>query len=256
MSKLLDKYRSYVSQSHAPHTTASYTGVVKKFILSCKSGNGEFVHPANITQRHIDAYLASIAHLSASTAHRHKAALQLLFEMLDTPQMFPRIRHVRRLPTVVSHSDIHKIIVRLTGEAKLAAMLCYGAGLTPQEVVNLAWDNVDFDNQDENNLYGRTIIPRACAAWLRAKKEAGDSPVNCTVFKLNGALKRTCKVLNVPPVTAATLRAGFIVWQIRDVQSLATVRKLAGFKSIQSVVHYDNLVHPTKNVVSPADEVN
>ncbi|WP_390621245.1 integron integrase [Urbifossiella limnaea] len=85
-----------------------------------------------------------------------------------------RAQRPRRLPVVLSRSEVQRVLGTLTGTPRLIALLLYGGGLRVSECLNLRVHDVDFDRHELLVRHGkggkdrRTILPRAAADLLRA----------------------------------------------------------------------------------------
>jgi len=158
----------------------------------------------------VEAFLSHLAtnrNVAASTQDQafnallflYREVLQLEFEWLDS---VVRAKKPKRLPVVMSRSEVRRILDLLEGSPWLAAMLLYGSGLRVLECLRLRVKDVDFECRQILVREGKgrkdriTILPalaeEALKAHLRSVKrsfqrdlERGEANV-----KLPGALDR------------------------------------------------------------------
>ena len=109
-------------------------------------------HPSELGPEHVNRFLTHLAvqvKVAASTQNQARAALLFLYgEVLRMPLPreggLVRAKKPRRLPTVLTREEVHRLLSRLDGPQKIAATLLYGAGLRLLEVLRLRVKDVDF----------------------------------------------------------------------------------------------------------------
>lgn len=72
---------------------------------------------------------------------------QVLGEPLGTIGAFTRAKRPQRLPVVLTHEEVNRLLEALTGISRLMAGLLYGSGLRLMECVRLRVKTVDFAQQ-------------------------------------------------------------------------------------------------------------
>lgn len=96
-------------------------------------------------------YLAVKRKVSASTQNQALNALVFLFDnVLKTPLGeidFPRARRPKRLPVVLTRSEVAALLSVMEGLYELMAGLMYGTGMRLMECVRLRVMDIDFGNQ-------------------------------------------------------------------------------------------------------------
>jgi integron integrase len=100
----------------------------------------------------IEAYLTYLAqgcHVAGSTQNQALCALLFLYwevlgQSLSDPIKPARTSKTKRLPTVLSRSEVQQIITHLRGTPKLVIQLLYCSGLRLMEGVTLRVQDLDF----------------------------------------------------------------------------------------------------------------
>jgi integron integrase len=97
------------------------------------------------------AWLALVQHVSSSTQNQAFNALLFMcrnilqIDLGDLRQCV-RARRGRRLPVVLSPSEVHALFDHLDGRPKLMAQVIYGGGLRVMECCRLRVKDIDFEN--------------------------------------------------------------------------------------------------------------
>jgi site-specific recombinase XerD len=116
----------------SPRTIEAYVNWVRRFIRA--SGRK---HPGTLGEDEVVAFLSHLAtkeHVSAATQSQALAALLFLYkEVLGKPLNFMdgivRAKRPKRLPVVLSRSEVARLLNELREDTKLMASLLYGSGL-------------------------------------------------------------------------------------------------------------------------------
>lgn len=132
--------------------------------------------------RDVEAFLTHLAvagKVSASTQNQAKSALLFLYrEVLEIK--LPWLDNVtqakapKRLPVVLTISEVQAVLSRLTGTHALIASLLYGGGMRLMEAVRLRVKDVDFARHEILVREGKgfkdrvTMLPESVAAQLKA----------------------------------------------------------------------------------------
>jgi integron integrase len=88
------------------------------------------------------------ARLSAKTRNQAASALGFLFrEVLGLSgfEDVPRAKGARRLPSVLTHREVLRVLRELNGDYRLIAGLLYAAGLRLEECLHLRVKDIDFE---------------------------------------------------------------------------------------------------------------
>ena len=129
--RLLDRVREAIRVRHlARNTERAYVHWVKRFILF--HGRG---HPGEMSEADVQAFLTSLAvqnHVAASTQNQALAALLFLYEHalgrpLNHMEGIVRARRPKRLPVVLTRTEVGLVLDGLSGRPWIVGMLLYGA---------------------------------------------------------------------------------------------------------------------------------
>lgn len=135
------------------HTERAYVGWIRRYCRYHLDADGRPRHPATLGPEAVAAFLTYLAQeraVAASTQNQALAALLFLYDaVLGRPLgdigRFLRARRPRRLPVVLTRSEVTALLARMHGVDRLVASLLYGAGLRVMEGLRLRVKDVDFD---------------------------------------------------------------------------------------------------------------
>lgn len=146
--RLLDQVRARLRLRHySLRTEQAYIGWIRRFILA----NGKR-HPRDMGAAEVEAFLTALAtdgKVAPGTQNQALSSLLFLYrEVLgvDLPWMetMVRAKRPRRVPVVLSHDEVVRLLARLDGQYALMASLLYGAGMRLMEAIRLRVKDVDF----------------------------------------------------------------------------------------------------------------
>ncbi len=176
--KLLDQLRQALRSRHySPRTEQTYALWVKRFIF-----HHHLKHPAQMGEADINAFLTHLAvgkNVSASTQNQALCALLFLYRHVigrdvgDLGEVI-RARRPKRLPVVLTRTEIKALLAVLAGEKWLMASLLYGAGLRLMECLHLRVQDIDFARNEimvRNGKGGKdriTMLPSSLKPRLHA----------------------------------------------------------------------------------------
>jgi integron integrase len=152
-------------------------------------------------------HLAVNREVSSSTQNIAFNAIMFLYrhvldEPLDEKVEATRSRKPKRLPMVLSRSEVSRLLDHLSGQCRLMAQIMYGSGLRVMETVRLRVGDIDFENsqiiiRDAKGGKDRaTILPKSLRGPLerqlaQARKLFGrDVACGEADVYLPGALER------------------------------------------------------------------
>jgi integron integrase len=127
-------------------------------------------------------HLATVGEVSASTQNQALHALLFLYRQILkrdiglVPGLTPA-RRGRRLPNVLSVSEVRSILSRMKGVPRLCASLMYGSGLRLSECTSLRMKDIDFDRGEimvragKGDKDRRVPLPRIALRALRVQME-------------------------------------------------------------------------------------
>ena len=134
-------------QRYSRRTEDVYVRWVKRFIAF----HGRR-HPKELAEAEISAFLSHLAEVrrvGGGTQNQALAALLFLYRtVLGVPIVMGRdvvrARRPKRVPVVMSPEEVWRVLDRMEGDCRLAAMLMYGSGLRLLECLTLRVKDVDF----------------------------------------------------------------------------------------------------------------
>ena len=175
--QLEESFRRLTRLRHLSYRTEqTYWDWIKRFIFFHHKQ-----HPRDMGAAEVSAFLTHLAvnrAVAASTQNQALNALVFLYRELlqiDLGQLaeVTRARRKPKMPVVLSHQEVQRLLGALDGTWALMARLLYGAGLRLMECVRLRIKDVDFDRrlitlQEAKGGRGRvTMLPAALLGELR-----------------------------------------------------------------------------------------
>jgi integron integrase len=179
--KLLDQLREALRARHySPRTEKAYCHWVARYIRFHR-----YRHPAGMVEPEINEFLTHLAvdeKVSASTQTQALSALLFFYRNvigyeIGEIQGLVRARATRRLPVVLSPSEVTTLLGELSGEYRLIASVLYGSGLRLMECLELRVQDIDFDRSEITVRRGKggkdriTMIPQSLAPQMRMHLE-------------------------------------------------------------------------------------
>jgi integron integrase len=150
--KLLDQVVAKIRFKHySRRTEQSYTHWIKRFILFHDKR-----HPKEMGASEIEAFLSALAtklNVAASTQNLALSSILFLYKEvleIDLPWL-DNIVHAKkpqRLPTVLSESEVKRLLSCMEGMPGLVARLLYGTGMRLMEGLKLRVKDIDFDRRE------------------------------------------------------------------------------------------------------------
>lgn len=174
--RLLDQVRGKVRLKHySIRTEQAYVDWIKRFIL-----HFDKKHPREMGAAEVEAFLTHLAvagKVAAATQNQAKSALLFLYrEVLGIELAWlgnvERAKAPKRLPVVLTQSEVQALLTRLAGTHWLMASLLYGAGLRLMECLRLRVKDADLSRKEILVRDGKgfkdrvTMLPSALAAPL------------------------------------------------------------------------------------------
>lgn len=146
--RLLDQVRDRLRTKHYSYRTEqSYLHWIKRFILF----HGKR-HPKEMAESEIESFLTDLAvrrKVAAATQNQAFNAILFLYREVLGVELVGGIEAVRakrpkRLPTVMSRSEVELVLSGIGGVPGMACRLIYGAGLRARECLRLRVKDLDF----------------------------------------------------------------------------------------------------------------
>ena len=176
--KLMESVHNAARRRHLAATTERrYTDWIRRFILY----HGKR-HPLTMGKLEIEAFLTDLAvgrRLSAGSQNQALAAIQFLYRNvleldLEFKLTLQRAHRTKRLPTVLTRSEVESLLNLLDGREQLIAKLLYGSGMRVGECLSLRVKDLDFGHlqilvRDAKGAKDRrTILPAMLVEPLQA----------------------------------------------------------------------------------------
>jgi len=177
MSKLLDEVRNTMRVHHyAMKTEKSYVQWIKRFILFHLKR-----HPKEMGKLEVEQFLTWLAvarKVSPSTQNQALQAILFLYrKVLDMELAWlddvVRAKSQRRVPVVLSRTEVAAVLATLSGQYQLIGKLLYGSGLRLMECLRLRVIALDLDRQTITVHAGKggkdrvTVLPESTLIDIR-----------------------------------------------------------------------------------------
>jgi integron integrase len=146
--RLLERVRRRLrTRGYSARTESAYVDWIRRFVIF-----HDRRHPSHMGEREIAAFLGHLAverEVSSSTQNQALSAILFLYRhVLGQPIGYVagvvRAKDRRRLPVVLSESEIRVVLAHLRGVPRLCATLLYGSGLRLTECLSLRVKDIDF----------------------------------------------------------------------------------------------------------------
>lgn len=150
--KLLDQVRGKIRLKHySIRTEQAYLDWIKRFILHFDKR-----YPSEMGGVEVEVFLTHLAverNVSASTQNQAKSALLFLYKEVlgsELPWLdkVEQAKTPKRLPTVLTKSEVQAVLSRLSGTHWLIASLLYGTGMRIMEGLRLRVKDIDFERNE------------------------------------------------------------------------------------------------------------
>jgi integron integrase len=174
--KLLDQVRDAIRLKHySIRTEQAYVNWIKRYIYF-----HNVRHPAEMGAAEVEAFLTHLAvneNVAASTQNQALSALLFLYTKVLHQDLGPidamRAKKPKRLPSVLTKEEIHRVLGHLSGTHLLMAKLLYGSGLRLMECLRLRVKDLDSaqrqilvrDGKGEKDRV--TMLPESVVAPLQ-----------------------------------------------------------------------------------------
>jgi len=150
--RLLDLVRHKLRVKHySIRTEQAYVDWIKRYIFFHDKR-----HPQAMGAQDVEAFLTHLAvagKVSASTQNQAKSALLFLYREVLEMQLpwldkVTQAKVPKRLPVVLTVSEVQAVLSHLTGTHALIASLLYGTGMRLMEVMRLRVKDVEFARRE------------------------------------------------------------------------------------------------------------
>ncbi len=177
--RLLERMRIHLRTRHySIRTESAYLDWARRFILF----HGKR-HPQEMGAAEVEAFLSHLAvdrQVAASTQNQAKAALLYLYKQVlevDLPWLdeVVQAKRPRRLPVVLTPTEVRELLLHMEGTTGLVAQLLYGTGMRLLEGLRLRVKDVEFARREIVVREGKggkdrvTVLPENLVAPLKAQ---------------------------------------------------------------------------------------
>ena len=166
------------TRHYSIRTEEAYIDWVRRFILFHSKR-----HPGDMGAAEVEAFLSHLAverHVSASTQNQAKAALLYLYKQvleIDLPWLneVVQAKRPKRLPVVLTPTEVRELLLHMDGTTGLIAQLLYGTGMRLLEALRLRVKDVEFARREivvregKGNKDRVTVLPENLMAPLQAQ---------------------------------------------------------------------------------------
>ena len=175
--RLLARVRDRIRFKHySLRTEQAYVEWIKRFIHFHDKR-----HPSDLGAAHVEAFLTDLAvarHVSASTQNQAKSAILFLYKEVlgdELPWLdgIESAKRPTRLPTILTPTEVQRLLRKLHGVHNLVGRLLYGTGMRIMEAMRLRVKDVDFSRREITVRDGKgakdriTMLPKGLGVPLK-----------------------------------------------------------------------------------------
>lgn len=179
--RLLDRVMIRIREKHySPNTGRTYSKWIKEFILFHNKR-----HPDEMGAKEVEVFLNHLVvnrHVSVSTRNQALSAILFLYHEVLENRRIPEMNVLwsyrkKRLPTVLTVSEVRRILSHMIGVPKLVVELLYGSGMRLNECLMLRLNQLDFERKRITVMDGKggkdriTLMPKMLSTDLLAHLE-------------------------------------------------------------------------------------
>ena len=200
--RLLEQVRARIRFKHySIRTEQAYLDWIRRFIR-----HFDKKHPRDMGAKEVEEFLSHLAvagRVSASTQNQAKSALLFLYKEVLGAELtwldqVASAKTTKRLPVVLTPSEVTSMLSRLDGSHALLARLLYGTGLRIMEGLRLRVKDVDFERGEILVRDGKggkdrvTMLPASISRALQL--HLGACGNNIGRIWLRGTGKSICRL--------------------------------------------------------------
>jgi len=197
--------------NRSPKTASAYWVWIEQFLRFFLAKRGRWIHPCEMGKPEIESFLthlATVRNVSASTQNQAFSAVLFLYrELLQIDIQGVNALRAKTpffIPTVMSVSEVQRVLSQLSGHHHTIACLCYSAALRIGEAISLRIKDLDFDNKRIHVRQAKghkdRIVPLADSLESELRKQitatevlhARDIADKCARVPLPGAFEKKC----------------------------------------------------------------
>ena len=279
-SRLLDQVRERIRYLHySIRTEQAYVHWVRAFVRFHRLRR----HPCEMGAPEVEAFLSWLANERRVSVSTHKQALSALVFLyqkvlgLDLPWLaeIGRPKSRVRLPEVLTHHEVARLLMLIDDEHRVLAQLLYGAGMRIMEGLRLRVKDIDFERRavvvregkgakDRVVMLPATLVPALRDQLARARLLWADDRAGMArrhhahEQSFQRAFKRAVIRAGIErPATPHTLRHSFATHLLQAGYDIRTVQELLGHSDVSTTMVYTHVLKLGGGAVhSPLDALN
>ena len=185
--RLLEQVREVIRYKHYSLKTEEAYLYWVRFFVKWHGRQGQMRHPRDLGATEVQQFLSMLTNqrkVSVSTHNQALSALLFLYRHVLGIQLpwlddVQRPTRPRRIPSVLTATEVAALLDAMTGVELLLAKLLYGTGMRLNEGLRLRVKDVDFERQVVVVREGKggkdrvVMLPRSIAPALRSQLAAG-----------------------------------------------------------------------------------
>ena len=279
-SRLLDQVRERIRYLHySIRTEQAYVHWVRAFVRFHRLSR----HPCEMGAPEVEAFLSWLANERRVSVSTHKQALSALVFLyqkvlgLDLPWLaeIGRPKSRVRLPEVLTHHEVARLLMLIDDEHRVLAQLLYGTGMRIMEGLRLRVKDIDFERRavvvrkgkgakDRVVMLPATLVPALRDQLARARLLWADDRAGVArrhhahEQSFQRAFKRAVIRAGIErPATPHTLRHSFATHLLQAGYDIRTVQELLGHSDVSTTMVYTHVLKLGGGAVrSPLDALN
>ena len=189
--KLLDQLRAKIRVKHySIRTEDTYVHWVRRYILF-----HDKLHPRDLGAEAVRTFLTHLAvdrNVASSTQNQALAAILFLYKEvleLDLPWIdgIERAKRPKRLPVVLTRTQIERLLAQMDGTHALMARLLYGTGMRLMECIRLRVKDVNFERREiivrcgkGDKCFAEHFCPYVLSKFMLPRARISDMPLRGT----------------------------------------------------------------------------
>ena len=245
-------------RGYSQKTIKNYIFHVNKFIQSKKQPREYLLNLIN--KKYSDETIRS-------ACFAIKFYLKILKKDIDLENL-PNVKREKKLPIILSKKEIIKLIYSTKNiNHRLIIQIGYSAGLRVSEIINLKWQDIDFDRNLIHIKKAKGKKDRIVMLSLKVKENLINLTYNKEgyIFLTNRNAKYTQRTIqkileNVSVkanirknISPHTLRHSFATHLLENGTDIRVIRDLLGHSDIKTTLIYTK-VSNIRNIKSPLDD--
>lgn len=251
-------------KGYSQKTINTYLYYIKNFISSKKTQKEFLLQLINKNKSNQTIRLANFAiKFYLKTIKNKNSKIKNIINNLPNP------KKEKKLPIILSKNEIKKLITSTKNiNHRLIIQIGYSAGLRVSEIVNLKWEDIDFDRNLIHIKKAKGNKDRIVMLSSKVKNDLINLTQNkigyifltnrnqrYTTRTIQKIIKNTAKKINLKKnITPHTLRHSFATHLLENGTDIRYIKDLLGHSNISTTLIYTKVSNKNiKNIKSPLD---